>query len=343
MMADAETTERTHAGMAMSASHLADAQHIGAADTLLERIGDLHSAPRVVQELLNQTRSLDFDIKALTRTLASDPALSAKILRLVNSASYGLPRKITALPQAVMILGQRTLRLVVMTFSLVDKLTKGVPQQLYTGYWKRALTMALSAQRLSRTCTELNPDEAYAAGLLADLGVLVFAQNNPERYTEIALRHPHGLRLMEAEREKFGCDHGVLGARLLEKWGFAESCQWSTIAHHQTTMTSSQLVTTIQASSLIADMLWTPGSDEVKAAQQVLREQFEYDTDELIDLALACKEEMVQQAEMYGVHLKEEIDVKALMAEARRQFVTASLETARDFDTAMAVMDDSQP
>ena len=309
-------------------------------DRHLAALGDLHSAPKVVQDILRQTKNLDFDMRTLTETLASDPALSAKILRLVNSASFGLRHPVTAIPQAVMILGQRTLRLVVMTFSLVGTLTKGGGSKLYSAYWKNALTMAIVAKKLSRARTELDAEEAYSTGLLADLGILVLAQSQPTQYAQIYFGHPHDESLLVAEREAFGCDHAQIGSRLLTRWGFSPECAEAIRFHHENITDASDLELTIRTSALVSEMLWASKSSQLATVRSLLVSQFGFDTDKLISLAINCKEEIAAQADLYGVSVTEEIDVQRILDEARRLFVTASLETAMDLDSALAIMED---
>lgn len=309
-------------------------------DRHLSSLGDLHSAPKVVQDILRQTKNIDFDMKTLTTTLASDPALSAKILRLVNSASFGLRHPVTAIPQAVMILGQRTLRLVVMTFSLVGTLTKGGGSKLFGEYWRNALTMAIVAKKLARSRQGLDIEEAYSTGLLADLGILVLAQLKPAEYAKIYFAHSHDESLLAAEREAFGCDHAQIAYRLLLRWGFSPECAEAVRLHHERVATASDLDLTIWTATLVSEMLWSSTSNRMPLVRSLLVSQFGFDTDKLISLAINCKDEINAQAELYGVSVTEEIDVQKILEEARRLFVTASLETAMDLDSALAIMED---
>jgi HD-like signal output (HDOD) protein len=304
----------------------------------LTRLGELHSAPSVVQEVLAQTRRLDFDVKKLADTITRDPALAAKIIRLINSAAYSLRRPVKSLPQAILLIGQRTLRLVVMTFSLVDKLSKGVGGQIYDNFWKRSLTSALAAHKLAGTRTDVDPDEAYASGLFIDIGVLVLAQLQPEEYAKILLTVPHDHRLAQAERDAFGYDHTQVGFVLLERWGFPPVCQRAARYHHTAFDESAGLELTATASSLVAEMLWLPDSQTLATARTLLQREFHLDTDKLIELVLYCKEEVAQQASLFGVQINDQINIAAVLEEARRLFVAASIETAMDFDSAMNVV-----
>ena len=114
-------------------------------DDRIREIEQLHSCPAVVLEILQQLKDPDFDTLVIARQLESDPALSAGILKLVNSSWYGLSGEICSLRQAITCLGARSLRLAVLGFGLIDRLSTGVPAKVYNDYWRRALTVASAA------------------------------------------------------------------------------------------------------------------------------------------------------------------------------------------------------
>lgn len=318
---------------------IADPATVDAVEGVLSGIADLHSAPPIVQKVLEITRCVDFEIRELTDVLAGDPALCAKILRLANSASYALPRQITGVRHAIAVLGHRTLRLLVLTFSLVDKLTRGVGREMYAAYWQRALTTAVVAAKLSRSRRGVDPDQAYSAGLLADLGILVMAQKDSDHYPSLYLAHAHDESLLAAESDRFGCNHAEVGACLLERWGFSRECCVAALNHHDLRPCQGDLELVVLAASMTAQMLWHPNPDLVANTRSLLRAEFDCDTDKLINLVLHCKEEIAQQADLYGVDRCDEIDSKRLVEQARKLFLSASLEAAMDFDAAMAIID----
>lgn len=314
-----------------------------AADAMLAGVEDLHSPPAIAQRVLDITRRVDFDIRELTETVTADPAISAKVLRLVNSASYGLPREVTSVHQAVTIVGQRTLRLVVLTFSIVEKLTKGLGDRMYAAYWRTSLTTAVVAAKLSRSLRGVQPDEAYSAGLLCDLGALAFAQLAPDDYPELYATHAHDEALLRLEREAFGCSHADLGARLLERWGLARECCSAVLYHHELLASPSPMELATAAAAMTAKMLWRPNPEHVAKTRSLLRSELNCDTDRLIDLIMHCKEEVMRQAELYGVPRSEDFDARTLVEQARRVFAAASMETAMDFDDAMRMMEQPPP
>jgi hypothetical protein len=144
---------------------------------------------------------------------------------------------------------------------------------------------------------------------------------------------------LRLEREAFGCHHGELGARLLERWGLSRECCSAVLHHHELLASPSPLELLTSAAAMTAEMLWRPNPEHVANTRSVLRSELDCDTDRLIDLILHCKEEIARQAESYGVPQSEEFDTCALLEQARRMFAAASMETAMDFDNAMRLME----
>jgi HD-like signal output (HDOD) protein len=287
-------------------------------DACIRGTVELHTAPQVARSILNLTRHPDYDVREVVECLEADPALAARILRIVNSSLYGLQRPVQSLRQAVAYLGQRSLRMVATTFSLVDGLTRGTAADLYDAYWRRALTMATVAGRLSERNRTVPRNDAYTAGLLADLGVLLLAQLEPGRYPQLYHSVPHGPELIAAERREFGFSHAALGARMLQRWDFPAPLVEAAAYHHEDRSHALPLEAAVRAGELLADVLWTPRSPQVKAARELLEDSFGYDLDNFIGLARWCQHEIQLNALIFGIHLRETIDCAALLAEAQR-------------------------
>ena len=112
---------------------------------VIKRFNQLHSAPEVVQSVLHLTKNDDFDMVELVDCISRDPALVAKLLRTVNSSRYGLWQPVINLQQGVAYLGQRTLRLIVMTFSILGIFTKGPAKRLFSRNLNVRCPVALSS------------------------------------------------------------------------------------------------------------------------------------------------------------------------------------------------------
>ena len=192
--------------------------HVAAMDRLIDRVERLHSAPHVVCQVLQLLQDEDYQVHELVGCLQADPALASSILRLVNSSYFGLARHVGSLQQAVSFLGSRSLRLAVLSFGLLKQLAKDTPALVYQDFWRRSLTMASVGSRLATRQRRTTSGEAYSAGLLADIGMLLLAQVETRGYVKLYEQVGHSHCCCESERERYGFHHGQLGARLLHRW-----------------------------------------------------------------------------------------------------------------------------
>ncbi|MGB9687593.1 HDOD domain-containing protein [Thermogutta sp.] len=306
---------------------------------ILARLDELHSSPGAAWRAVQILKDPDYDVHEVESILESDPGLSASILRLVNSSAFGLPRNVTNIRQAIMLLGARSLRLAVLSFGLVHRLTRGTPMEVFDDFWRRALTTAVVAGKLARRESATNPEDAYCAGLLAEIGVLTFCQVDTRKYLNLYLKHRHCQDLPVAEEEHYGFDHATLGACLLDRWGLPNPLASAASCHHQPDRCNTPLLQAVHAGTLLADVLWMPRSPLLPRARQWLEKHFGVDLDGFIGLANECKEEILDSAEFFSVKLKGRIDVSALKKEAFEIFKKAALETALEYDSITAVLE----
>ena len=108
-------------------------------ESLVRRAFELNSASGVIRELLDLMQKDDYAARDLTCCVEKDPALTVRVLATANSARYGADRRIASVEQAVAILGRRKLRTIVLTFSVIESLSRGLDAKLYGDYWKRSL------------------------------------------------------------------------------------------------------------------------------------------------------------------------------------------------------------
>jgi len=329
-----------HMYMHGEASDNSLADDLEAADRLITEIDRLHSAPQIAQQVMVLTQDPDFDIRDVAACLEKDPALAARILRVVNSSRYGLRNPVTNIRQAASYIGQRSIRLITLTFGLVDKLARGPAKELYAIYWQRAITMAAVASRLTSVGGG-KTDDAYTAGLLADIGMLIFAQLRTEQYTQLCQSTPHGPDLVAEERRVFGFGHPALGARLLETWSVPDPLVSAVICHHETDANEeNRLVLAVRAGDLMADALWTPNSTSVLPAQSLMQKTFGIDTDGFIDLALSCRAEIDEAAELFGVRVGVPVNCDTLIEQAKQQYADISLQTALELDSLVTAFEE---
>jgi len=314
---------------------LQDQEQIRKLDQFLDRLDKLHSSPTVALRVMEITRDPEFPMSSVAECLELDPALSASILRLVNSSYYGLVDEVTNLRHALTYLGRRSLRLAMLSFGLVKTLVNGAPAQLHQNYWKRSLTMAAAARECAKMieAKQVDPETAFATGLIADLGMLAIAQLETDTYVEIAKEPDHTIDLVKREREAFGFDHMAVSERLMARWQLPEALVEAVGNHHLYLPASAPLNHVALVANLIAEVIWTPVCPYMQPLQQVMRRQLDLGIDDLIALVLATKESVEEATEIFGVQLQGEIDLEAVELQARELFQVAS-EDSEDISVA---------
>lgn len=313
-----------------------DQESTSSLDLFLNRLDKLHSSPTVALRVMEITRNPDFQMNSVADCLELDPALSASILRLVNSSYYGLIDEVTNLRHALTYLGRRSLRLAVLSFGLVKTMVSGAPARFHQQYWKRSLTMAAAARECAKLLKDHNvdPDTAFATGLISDLGMLAMAQLETEKYIVIAEEPDHTIDLVQREREEFGFDHMAVSQRLMTRWELPEDLVEAVGNHHTYLPASAPLNQVALVANLITEVIWTPVCPYMQPLQQVLIRQLDLNIDALITLVLATKESIEESSDIFGVQLQGEINLAAVELQARELFRVAALDLADDFDDA---------
>ena len=309
-------------------------------DEFINQLETLHSSPTVALRVMEITKNPDFQMNAVAEILELDPALSASILRLVNSSYYGLVDEVTNLRHALTYLGRRSLRLAVLSFGLVKTLVSGAPAEFHHRYWKRSLTMASAARECARMVKthDVDPDTAFATGLIADLGMLAIAQLETDKYLPIAEEPDHTIDLVQRERETFGFDHMAVSQKLLIRWKLPKELIEAVGNHHTYLPISAPLNHVALIANLITEVIWTPVCPYMQPLQQVLGRKLGLGIDDLISLVLATKEAVDESTGIFGVQLEGEIDLEAVEFQAREMFKLAALDMAADLDSFESVV-----
>lgn len=190
-----------------------------AIDQIVDRAGALFTLPAVAVEVLRLTESPRVDVQALKACIERDPALTVKILRVVNSSLFGLPREVSDLNQALALLGIKPLKLLALGFSLPESLFLAAARDQLDWYWKTSLVRAVAAREISEQLFQKPGDDAFLAGLLQDIGVLVLLSELRQPYAELLSEAIAAqVDLAKLEQSALGFDHRQLTAGLLKRW-----------------------------------------------------------------------------------------------------------------------------
>jgi putative nucleotidyltransferase with HDIG domain len=195
-------------------------------------VRDLPALPAAVLELLRLVRRDDIETTTLAAKISLDPALTAKTLRLANSSFYGVPRHVTSVSDATVVLGMRTVRTLVTAAALAGSFKPPACEGFdFPGFWQHAISAAVSA-KLIAAAIGTDGETAFTAALLHDVGQLVLATGFSARFAQVlALRSSSETEQCDAEQALIGIDHATLGALLAERWHFPREIV-EAIAHH---------------------------------------------------------------------------------------------------------------
>ena len=206
-------------------------------EIIAQQVSQLVSLPFVVlriNELLDDENSSATDIGEL---IIQDPAMAAKVLRIANSAFYGVSYQVETITRAVTLLGTQQLRNIVMAAACVDAFKK-IPNNIMTmeDFWRHSMYCALASRTLGKLAGFGDSESLFIGGLLHDIGVLAMFKLEPDRSRqalEINLDGIDGdLEIHEAEQRLFGFDHADVGGKLLSQWKFPGKLTEIVAYHH---------------------------------------------------------------------------------------------------------------
>lgn len=200
--------------------------------SMAQHVKSIFSLPEIalrVNELLNSSEPSYDELEEL---ILHDPALTATLLKIVNSAYFGFPGKIDTVSRAICIVGLRELRNLVIAISVTTRF-KGIPSELIDMdvFWYHSITRGVLARILAKHLKHSDHERFFIAGLLSRIGKLIFFSQYPAESTEILKLKERGDDAMTAAEERtFGFNHTELGVELLKLWHLPPSI-WEIIIY----------------------------------------------------------------------------------------------------------------
>ena len=213
------------------------AEPIAIRKDIYERIDEIVELPTIspiiarIEEIINDP---DISTREVGEVIRYDPSISSKILKLANSALFGIPRQVKSVEEAVVLLGLNATRKAVLTASISDafkngRTGKGINRK---ELWKHSIACALIAEFLA-SYFESDPDVSFLGGLIHDIGKIALDYCFPEYMEEVISNvKADRISIVQAERDLLGITHAGIGGILLNKWQFPEELVDAATAHH---------------------------------------------------------------------------------------------------------------
>ena len=202
----------------------------------VKKVSSIATLPEVTAKIISTVENPKSTASELHRIVSHDPALVTRIMKVVNSAFYGLPGQIGSIERAIVLLGLNAIKNIAVAASL-GQLFRGA--KLCEGFtakdlWTHCIAVGVTARELAKQMKLPVADEAFLAGMIHDVGLLISLQTTPEQLRQVCEAAKTSERsFIDLEREVMGMDHQQLGTCLAEQWRFPKNCQLVAGHHHQ--------------------------------------------------------------------------------------------------------------
>ncbi len=277
----------------------------------IRRSASLPSIPIIATRCYEMTQDASCDYNELVDLLTTDPGIASSVLRLANSPLFGVTRQVSSLKQAIALLGVKRIRELVLVRYLVQKTEDmGGGKIDLNYYWRLSLTTAILTAKFADALAPQHRDEAFMAGLLADVGVIVLSRALPKQYGPIAERYqPHENEdWVQGEYNLLGVSHGEVSAMVLEQWNLPKPLVEAVRYHHApicdipAKCEGAILARIISGAGTIAKVL--SQTSNVESAVDVCKgamERVELDLSVLVRALDGIDDDIVRMAELLGV------------------------------------------
>jgi HD-like signal output (HDOD) protein len=200
----------------------------------LDSIRNLPTMPIIISEVLSAIDNPKSSAASLSKLIEKDQALTARVLRIANSPFYGYTRKISTIDLAIVIMGFNTLKEIVLSI-VIQRFFSKVNTNVFNikEFWQYGLFCGSTARLLSRKLGYKLAGEAFVAGLMHDIGILIIAEYFTGKFKEIkSYMHTHHVSLIDAEEAILETTHPEIGAWIADKWNLPEKMVNSIRYHH---------------------------------------------------------------------------------------------------------------
>jgi putative nucleotidyltransferase with HDIG domain len=204
-------------------------------EQLVQYVQEIPALPDVAIKMMKMTDDPSVSARALGELISTDIALTTRVLKIANSAYYGLSRGVSTVNEAVLVLGMKALRSLALAAAAYDTLKKEIRgYSLPAGeLWRHSLSCAMAAQVIAKRTRAVRSEEAFVAGLLHDVGkVILHSYVEPQFQAIWAIVELDQIPFHAAEKQVLGFDHAEVGAKIGEKWNLPVALCTAIAGHH---------------------------------------------------------------------------------------------------------------
>ena len=227
-------------------------------DAVLRQVKDISSLPHIAVRVLAVANDPDSGAADMRDLLETDAALSARVLRVVNSSVYALRTKITNLQQSIAYLGLKQIRNLAMTASVSALFAQNDSFGTYSrsALWRHLVSVGICSRMIAERLGFANSEDVFLAGLLHDIGIVLEDQNVHEEFCQVIKTQKEEQTLTENETTHIGFDHTRLGEKVGLLWGFPEAVSAAVRHHHASICYRGPHLATVQCVE-VANLLCT--------------------------------------------------------------------------------------
>ena len=318
----------------------------GMSSSILERVlqrDSLPSQPTVALQVLQISQDANNAVDELIRIIQTDPSMTARVLKVVNSSYFGASRRISSLKQAVVALGLRSVRMMAISMSLADAMRQKHKRGESADdafsearFWRRSLTTAIAARKFSVLMAPRLAEEAFVSGLLADIGMAAAWHSAQDIYRAVLIEwRRRKAPLVEVERQRLGVTHADLSAELLRKWRLPENIAAAAGAHHgvfaQLDGEAAELSAIVRGAAWVADLAsGDSAAEQIEAAAKWIDQTLGISERALHEMLRELNKQVDEIAATFSVAVAPPVDLAELVLMAGEQLAEMTLEADKE-------------
>jgi diguanylate cyclase (GGDEF)-like protein len=297
----------------------------------------LPSLPNVAQRMLEIAQQDEPDYGELCKIIRTDPVISGRILRTVNSALFAIRPKIESIEVAIPRLGVSAIRTLILSFHLASwKASSSETKGVFRSVWRSCLTQGVIAELLAEK-TKLDPSTCFTGGLVQDIGIIAMATEIGDEYVTEVLQSDSQSESISIEKERFGFTHVDVGVEILKRWNMGDNFVDAIKSHHESDSAlkpnaDNMFAAVLQAANLGAEILTECAalSDVDRAVDRwmrVLNSQFGFNPDDAQNVISEIEERVSEYSSLFAFDIADNDSVERVVERAKDLLQDIALES----------------